>query len=243
MKIPSLCTWTIVADNTSCQPLWKKKCRKHHPNTNGESLGNHETIRLFFVQFLWENENHALRHKGENREVCFDTCQLTISLGTCLSILSRAILHNPWLYEIQSLRHHSMGREDQKTQAATETTNHSYICVLHQSHQSFKNKKKHLKLLVPAANYQKPNSLCKSFGQVASLPFKGWCRFFHQPLVGNQPPPSGVHQLGELATGVQPEAGIPAHTWQAVAVAVRRWRRGLGVRKSRPAVVFFFLKR
>ena len=24
MKIPSLCTWTIVADNTSCQPLWKK---------------------------------------------------------------------------------------------------------------------------------------------------------------------------------------------------------------------------
>ena len=52
----------------------------------------------------------------------------------------------------------------------------------------------------------------------------------------------GGHQLGELATGVQPEAGIPAHTWQAVAVAVRRWRRGLGVRKSRPAVVFF-LKR
>lgn len=25
----------------------------------------------------------------------------------------------------------------------------------------------------------------------------------------------GGHQLGELATGVQPEAGIPAHTWQA----------------------------
>ena len=24
----------------------------------------------------------------------------------------------------------------------------------------------------------------------------------------------GGHQLGELATGVQPEAGIPAHTWQ-----------------------------
>jgi len=35
-----------------------------------------------------------------------------------------------------------------------------------------------LKLLVPAANYQKPNSLCKSFGQVASLPFKADAVFF-----------------------------------------------------------------
>lgn len=58
-------------------------------------------------------------------------------------------------------------------------------------------------------------------------------------MVGNQPPPSGGHQLGELATGVQPEAGIPAHTWQARRRR-GRWRRGLGVRKSRPAVVFFF---
>lgn len=143
MKIPSLCTCTIVADNTSCQTTTLKK--KHVENTIQipmvNPLASMKPLGSFFVQFLWENENHALRHKGENREVCFDTCQLTISLGTCLSILLWAILHNPWLYEIQSLRHHSMGREDQKTQAATETTNHSYICVLHQSHQSYKKQK------------------------------------------------------------------------------------------------------
>ena len=152
MKIPSLCTWTFVADNTSCQPLWKKHA-ENHPNTNAESLGNMKPLG-FLLSFLWEMSIMHFATKAKNGK--FGKRHLPIDNHFGHDSIW-AILHHPWLYELQSLRHHSMGREDQKTQAATETTNHSYLCPSSKS-LVYKNKKR-LKSLVPAANYQKPNSL------------------------------------------------------------------------------------
>lgn len=82
MKIPSLCTWTFVADNTSCQPLWKKHA-ENHPNTNAESLGNMKPLG-FLLSFLWEMSIMHFATKAKNGKFGKDTCQLTITLGTIL---------------------------------------------------------------------------------------------------------------------------------------------------------------